>query len=329
MVQAIYGQEMPEISSTRPTKNGVQFMGWFDSCSTTGIQYYTANGNSARLYDKKSDVTLLACWDNPQYTLFLDANGGIAMQEAVIVTYNELLPTISRADLPIRDGFMFAGFYDEPIDGTMYYNENGVSSSRYLWTSTKTLYAHWEGEPFTCSPGQYLSGISNDCVNCTAGNYCPGGTYFFDGTDKGLYECGYGNYCPAESIEQTACPDDYNYTMTTTSVSDSDCHMLLFNCNVFCRDLTSPDGMLFVSSGNNILYNSYDEALGYAQSNPDQSSAYQRMNEVCNNNKNTLCRRWNYGEALRYSFTITSKYYGQDGDFNLCIDNPAGCVIEN
>ena len=327
-VQALYGAPMPTISTTRPTKSGVQFTGWYDSCTITGTQYYKADGTSARDYDRKSNVTLYACWDKSQYVMSFDLNGGVGIVEPIIVIYNSSLPKLTSSYLPTKSGYTFAGWYDNPVDGTEYYDASGNPKRNYLFDHDATLYAHWEGRPYTCSPGQYLSGSLVTCSSCVAGYYCPGGTYYFNGTDRGLYECGYGNYCPAESSEQTTCPTNYNFTFTTTSSAESDCYILLFDCQIYCRDLTSPDGTLYVSSGNNIVYTRFAESVDYSETNPQQSSAYQKMNQVCNNSKAALCERWHYGEPVDYSFTISRSYYGEGSNLRLCVDNPAGCVVE-
>ena len=62
-VNAIYGQAMPTISTTAPTKQNYTFMGWYDNQNyTNGTQYYTAAGASAKNYDKRENTTLYAGW---------------------------------------------------------------------------------------------------------------------------------------------------------------------------------------------------------------------------------------------------------------------------
>ena len=65
----LYGAPMPTISTTRPTKSGVQFTGWYDSCTITGTQYYKADGTSAKNSDFTAAATLYAKWTSASVTL--------------------------------------------------------------------------------------------------------------------------------------------------------------------------------------------------------------------------------------------------------------------
>lgn len=61
-VTAIYDQPMPT-PITLPTRYGHTFGGYYDGVGGTGTQYYTAEGASARTWDKISaDITLYAKW---------------------------------------------------------------------------------------------------------------------------------------------------------------------------------------------------------------------------------------------------------------------------
>ena len=62
--KATYGNAMPSIGSTKPTKTGCTFLGYYDA-ATGGTQYYTAALASARNWNKDttSGVTLYAHWD--------------------------------------------------------------------------------------------------------------------------------------------------------------------------------------------------------------------------------------------------------------------------
>ncbi|MBQ2859362.1 MAG: InlB B-repeat-containing protein, partial [Alphaproteobacteria bacterium] len=60
-VTATYDSAMPTISTTKPTKAGCKFNGWYDATSG-GTQYYTAAGASARTWNKTADTKLYAQW---------------------------------------------------------------------------------------------------------------------------------------------------------------------------------------------------------------------------------------------------------------------------
>ena len=57
---AVYGSEMPSI--TLPTRSGYTFGGYWTGTNGSGTQYYTADGESARTWDKTTATTLYAKW---------------------------------------------------------------------------------------------------------------------------------------------------------------------------------------------------------------------------------------------------------------------------
>ncbi|MBR0490810.1 MAG: BspA family leucine-rich repeat surface protein [Clostridia bacterium] len=60
-VIATFGEEMPEISTTPPTKEGYTFDGWYDQYLS--LKYYNADGTSARIFtEDASFVILRAKW---------------------------------------------------------------------------------------------------------------------------------------------------------------------------------------------------------------------------------------------------------------------------
>ena len=58
--------------------------------------------------------------------------------------------------------------------------------------------------PVTCSAGDYFKADWAQCQNCLINNYCPGGTYTYDGTNMGITACPDGTFSPAgmSSIDQ-------------------------------------------------------------------------------------------------------------------------------
>ena len=145
-VTATYGQAMPAISTTKPTRTGYTFMGWYDNADyTQGTQYYTAAGASARTYNKTSATTLYAGWKANTYTVSFNANGGSGGQSAnVTATYGAEMPTINTT-APTKTDYLFMGWYDNAdyTQGTQYYTAAGASARTYNKTSTTTLYAGW------------------------------------------------------------------------------------------------------------------------------------------------------------------------------------------
>ncbi|HJJ33790.1 MAG TPA: InlB B-repeat-containing protein [Methanocorpusculum sp.] len=104
-VTATYGRPMP--SATMPTKTGYIFNGYFDAQSGSN-QYYTADGSSARDWDKEAAAaTLYAKWTANQYTVTLDAKGGTGGSSTVTATYDAPMPP---ATMPTLTGYTFAGW---------------------------------------------------------------------------------------------------------------------------------------------------------------------------------------------------------------------------
>jgi len=59
--------------------------------------------------------------------------------------------------------------------------------------------------PITCDVGKYFSATDALCHDCLNDNYCPGGTYTYDGTNMGLTACPAGTFAPAGMWEAAQC----------------------------------------------------------------------------------------------------------------------------
>ncbi len=145
-VTAKWKESMPPISSSKPTRAGYTFGGWYDVAgSSGGTQYYTSECISARDWDKNDDATLYARWTPNRYTVSFNANGGSGGQSAnVTATYGSAMPGISTTK-PTRTGYAFGGWYDTSAatGGTQYYTAACASARTWNKTSNATLYARW------------------------------------------------------------------------------------------------------------------------------------------------------------------------------------------
>ena len=141
-VTATYGSAMPAISTTKPTRAGYAFQGWYDtSASTGGTQYYTADGKSARKWDKTSNTTLYARWTANAYSVTLDQQSGTGGTASVKPTYGSAMPAVTP---PTRAGYAFNGYWDQRDGkGTQYYNWEGKSARNWDKAGNATLYAKW------------------------------------------------------------------------------------------------------------------------------------------------------------------------------------------
>lgn len=114
-----------------PMKTYCIFDGWY-TASNGGSQV------SASTVMGAGDVTVYAHWTYPNYTLYLNANGGTCSEASRSVRYQSAygaLPT------PSRTGYTFTGWYKEdgsPVYATTVMDCNGT-----------TIYAHWTINSYT------------------------------------------------------------------------------------------------------------------------------------------------------------------------------------
>ena len=144
---ATYGQEMPTLTGTAPTKNNYTFLGYFDA-SNGGTKYYNADLTSAKNWDKETtnETTLYAQYKLNGTTITLDKQGGTGGSDDASGVKDQVLPDIT---IPTKAGYTFNGYYEQTGgQGQQYYGNNGKSS--FTWTSeavAATIYASWTIKP--------------------------------------------------------------------------------------------------------------------------------------------------------------------------------------
>ena len=156
-VTATYDSAMPSISTTAPTRPGYAFMGWYDNATyTSGTQYYTAAGASARTWNKVADVTLYAGWKVNSYTC----------------TAGQYLKAGATSCSSCEAGHACAG-------GT--YSYNASSAQGRVDCKDRTQYsAAGAAKCSTVSAGYYTTGCTNDKL-CTGQSQCTDATYCASG----------------------------------------------------------------------------------------------------------------------------------------------------
>ena len=200
-VTATYNSDMPAINTTKPTKSGYVFQGWYDNRDyRQGTKYYNADGTSARRYDKSSNTTLYAGWSAPLYTVTFDLNGGTYDGELTKkVIQNEPYGTLP---VPYKSGYIFSHWQ----------SKNMIDIS---WQQSEPSNTDFLSDVRTFIPNSYVIGLSN------WNTYSP-----FEVTDveigtnrvKFYTEGGYGIAFPFKGLEQTA------YTSSATcSTYDGEC----------------------------------------------------------------------------------------------------------
>lgn len=112
-----------------PEKDGAVFEGWYTSADYSGepVTQIRCEGESIKLFAK---------WSDAVYTVRYELNGG--------VLHGEENPECVTADSlytlrdPVRKGYVFLGWYDQPYGGEKYESVGGDSAKNV------TLYALWQ-----------------------------------------------------------------------------------------------------------------------------------------------------------------------------------------
>ena len=114
-VTATYGSAMPTIDV--PTRSGYTFGGYYTSTGGSGTQYYTADGTSARTWDKTGATTLYAKWTAKTISL------ATAVDNTALV-----FTTGGDAD--------WYGQVDMTHDGVDAARSGEIGNSKYTWMRT-------------------------------------------------------------------------------------------------------------------------------------------------------------------------------------------------
>jgi uncharacterized repeat protein (TIGR02543 family) len=119
---------LPTAVGSGYSKDGYDFAGWSTNPAASADSAVSSITPTA-------DDVLYAIWDDGNYTLSYDAQGGSAGSGlgTVARTYSVTLPT------PVREGFVFLGWYTAASGGSLL----GVSGASYTPTASTTFYARW------------------------------------------------------------------------------------------------------------------------------------------------------------------------------------------
>ncbi len=132
-VTATYGSAMPTIA--KPQKTGYTFGGYWTNADGTGIQYYKADGTSAKNWDKTSATTLYAKWTLNTYTItYHNIDGATHTNPA---TYTVETPTFTL-QAPTKELYTFEGWYQQAD-----FSGDKVTQITQGTTGNIDLYAKW------------------------------------------------------------------------------------------------------------------------------------------------------------------------------------------
>jgi hypothetical protein len=156
-----YDGPLPELSGL-PIRVGYKFLGFYDAIEG-GVQYYDSLGVGSRVWDKLSrNVTLYARWQSHVTILDFDSNGGsVGRRSTIAVSYGSVMPSLDS--LPVREGYVFGGYYDAPEYGVRYYDGYGQSVRQWDRDILRgTLYAQWGGAVYDIMYENVPPGLLSD-----------------------------------------------------------------------------------------------------------------------------------------------------------------------
>lgn len=130
--QVAFGSHAKAVAD--PTKTGHEFTGWLSDEPTP--QTWDLSSDSSSPTMPARDVSLTAQWSINTYTVTFSSIGDNV--SAVTVNHGD---TITAPVPPARDGFIFAGWYDDP-NCVLSPHDFSVSVTRDI-----TLYAKWDIDP--------------------------------------------------------------------------------------------------------------------------------------------------------------------------------------
>ena len=160
------------VSTTKPTKSGYTFAGWYTAASGGTKAGTTYTVGSAK-YAGNQSATLYAHWTANTYTntLNYNANGGTgapAAQTASVTYPNTQSKFTVSTTKPTRTGYTFAGWYTTATGGTKAGTTFTVGSNNNAGNQSATLYAHWTANTYTNTLSYNANGGSGAPANQTA-----------------------------------------------------------------------------------------------------------------------------------------------------------------
>ena len=191
--------------------NTVEFTGiTVNSTANQTVQSYGTN--TAKKANTPRDHDLVAIWQAITYEVQYNKNTTDAVSNMPSASTTYIYATTGNVNLsstvPTRVGYNFLGWSTSSTTTTASYAAGADWAKSNVPNSgtTFTLYAVWQIKSITCAAGKYLRASDATCQNCTAGNYCPGGTWTYDASsNKGISQCVAGKYSGNGASSCTNC----------------------------------------------------------------------------------------------------------------------------
>lgn len=150
-------------TSPSTSRNGYTLEGWYRDSALN------ESDKVAFPYSVASDQTLYAKWTAVTGSVTLNDNGGSGGSGSVIATFDQAMPS---ASVPVREGYTFTGYFDQPVGGTSYYDSSMASARNWDRTETSaTLYAQWTAieltAVFNANGGKYSGDVNEEAKKQT------------------------------------------------------------------------------------------------------------------------------------------------------------------
>ena len=121
-----------QLSNTRPTRSGYEFMGWATSSTSSTVRY-----QPGAYYYTDANLSLYAVWKAIEYTISYNANGGTGAPAAQTKEHGTSIRLSST--VPTRTGYQFQGWSVSSTSSIASYSPGDL----YTANGDTTLYAVW------------------------------------------------------------------------------------------------------------------------------------------------------------------------------------------
>lgn len=228
-------------SQSSTTYNGTPKAGnYCQPCSKMGSNYTCAGGTAAPV---QSDSDGYSC---PEYKKYTCCSAGYYMTKTATSTDYYGTPVVANACRPCSK---FGANYTCPA------GSDGCTGEPQAITIN-----------VTCQKGEYLPQGKTACEACTAGNYCPGGTFNNISLVTGA----------TSTYGLSSCPSSYSNSASGSS-SINDCYLTLSNGNFVPRvnagTQQCAQGSYCYNGGRNIYYDQNGTERGLTDSRPTVGGA--------------------------------------------------------
>lgn len=151
--------ESPTLDLPIPTKDGMEFLGWYTSPDYSGEAV-------TEVHFCESNIKIYAKWSEVVYTIKYNLNGGIlygATNPSTVTAYE----TVKLVN-PLRNGHTFLGWFDAPDGGNLYTSIGGQGFANVV------LYAQWQVNTSVYNISYELNGgelLQDNPLTVVSGDY--------------------------------------------------------------------------------------------------------------------------------------------------------------